>query len=358
MREEQKHEAAARRKSQANPSTFKERDDWMRAVLASDLPDAVVRVAMTMALHLRVKTGQCNPSYPTLARESHVGERSAYRLVAMLEHTGWIAIQRTRGRLSNQYTLRNPANTMSGLNRANPAKSMSGSNPAKSDSNPAKSTRQPCQQAAGEQRNSEESSLSMSNDIEREAGRETFALSREEIPSGGGAPPADAGPSRREEGEAPTAASSLRQEPPIERSCSVAREDRFGELRARWRRGWPGDDTPKAIVLARQAFERACREGADPGEIIAAAKTWITAADAPRFLPPLPQWLDARGWEQPPPTKPKRARGNGKGHRSYGPPDMFKILLEEGGYREDADGNLYWPGDDGEPISTMSWRIG
>jgi hypothetical protein len=40
----------------------------MRAILAADLPDNAKAVALTIALHLRVKTGACNPSYPTLAR--------------------------------------------------------------------------------------------------------------------------------------------------------------------------------------------------------------------------------------------------------------------------------------------------
>jgi Helix-turn-helix domain len=97
-----------------SPKTFLDRDNWMRAVLASDLPDAAVRVAIRIALHLRVNGGRCDPSYVTLAAESHVAERSVYRLVALLEHAGWIVIQRTRGRLSNQYILLNPAQLWQG----------------------------------------------------------------------------------------------------------------------------------------------------------------------------------------------------------------------------------------------------
>ena len=35
-------------------------------------------------------------------------ERSIYRLVALLEHAGWIAVHRTGGRLSNLYRLFDP----------------------------------------------------------------------------------------------------------------------------------------------------------------------------------------------------------------------------------------------------------
>jgi hypothetical protein len=55
----------------ASPKTFLDRGNWMRAVLAADLPDAAVRVALTI---LRVTTGRCGPSYVTLAAESHVSE--------------------------------------------------------------------------------------------------------------------------------------------------------------------------------------------------------------------------------------------------------------------------------------------
>ena len=97
-----------------SPKTFLDRDNWMRAVLAADLPDAAVRVAMTIALHLRVNTGRCNPSYPTVAADSHVSERSTYRLVDLLEHRGWIAITRTSG-YGNQYTLATPDKAMAGV---------------------------------------------------------------------------------------------------------------------------------------------------------------------------------------------------------------------------------------------------
>src|SRR5262245_36588486 len=102
----------------SSPKTFRDRDAWMCAVLASDLPHAAVRVAVRIAHHLHVGTSRCDPTYATLAAETRVGERSIYRLVALLEASGWIAIQRTRGRHSNQYVLLNPANSMTELNPA------------------------------------------------------------------------------------------------------------------------------------------------------------------------------------------------------------------------------------------------
>jgi len=283
------------------PKTFPARDDWMKAVLASDLPDAAVRIAIRIGLHLDPKTGQCNPSYPTLAAESHIGERSTYRLVALLEHTGWLAVQRTRGRLSNQYLLLNPANSMAGFNPANPAKSATPTLP--------KRPRNPANMVAGEEQ--EKSLLSgecLKTLSQREGERER--ASRDDSPPGGD-PPADAGPRQ----ERPQSAEvQIKPESPIERSHPVERatERSFAALRALWARGWPVDDSPKAIAVQRAAFAKACTV-AEPEEILAGARVHVAAADAPRFLPPLAEWLAGRGWEKPPPTKPKRSH-NGARH--------------------------------------------
>jgi helix-turn-helix protein len=211
---------------------------------------------------------------------------------------------------------------------------------------------------------------------------ESLALTRESIPSIGGAaaaapdlvlPPAD-----RPQIQTQTEPAAAKQTPEGEiadgveiesaRTIALNQENEWRTLRELWQRGWASDDMPKALAIGRQVFAKAC-QSADAGEIIDAARTWVAAADAPRFLPALTQWLAARGWEQPPPTKRKHASGSAKrahvrGFRSngYAKPDMFKIVLEAGGYREDADGNMIWPGDDAggddEPISTMMWGGG
>jgi hypothetical protein len=164
--------------------------------------------------------------------------------------------------------------------------------------------------------------------------------------SPGGDPPLTRDPAEEDSTgeEAPSPADGLLfgPEAPIERSRSVERagrgEGRFGELRAIWDRGWPGDDAPEVVALARQAFETACREVA-PDDIIEAAKVHVAAADAPRFLPALAKWLTARGWEKPPPTKARR--GNGR-HKGNGSKPLANVFFEEAGYRQDADG--HWNG--------------
>ena len=51
----------------ANPKTFKERDAWIRALNRSGLPSTVIRLGIQLAMHLNVKCGRCDPSYPRLA---------------------------------------------------------------------------------------------------------------------------------------------------------------------------------------------------------------------------------------------------------------------------------------------------
>src|SRR5262249_11475626 len=162
--------------------------------------------------------------------------------------------------------------------------------------------------------------------------------------SPGGVPAADAAP-RRDDPAA--AAPPSRQESPIERSRSVAREERFGKLREIWQRGWQSDDTPKAMAVAEQAFAKACDE-ADAADIIEGAATWFAAfaaGDGPRYLPQLAAWLANRGWEKPPPAKARRAYGTGR--RNDGLPrtnadkvDLAKVFFGIAGYAEDDDGRM------------------
>jgi hypothetical protein len=89
----------------ANPKTFKERDEWMRSVVESDLPHGVVRLAVRFALHLNVETGRCDPGYDALASELRLSRRSIIRDVAVLEQAGWVSVARWRQHQTNQFSL-------------------------------------------------------------------------------------------------------------------------------------------------------------------------------------------------------------------------------------------------------------
>jgi hypothetical protein len=128
----------------------------------------------------------------------------------------------------------------------------------------------------------------------------------------------------KEEG-LPSAEQVERSEP----KTNSERDARFEELRALWRRGHLADDTDKAIAIARAAYAKAIAEGARPEEIVEVAKQWIAAADAPRFLPALPNWLATHGWEHPPLQKTRTreaVRGNGA-YRRKETPDLALAMV-------------------------------
>jgi hypothetical protein len=93
-------------------------------------------------------------------------------------------------------------------------------------------------------------------------------------------------------------------------------ENGFRELRGVWVRPWPDHDDRAAM----QAYRDACREvGHDA--VLAGARAWVAAADAPRFLPKLSDWLVGRAYLKQPPQK-----------RSARPPRQRPPRKEKGDY--------------------------
>jgi hypothetical protein len=64
------------------------------ADLAGKSPSAVVVAAKLLDCH-NGKTGQCNPSYGTLARLTGLHKRTVMEAVATLEHASWYTVERT-----------------------------------------------------------------------------------------------------------------------------------------------------------------------------------------------------------------------------------------------------------------------
>jgi hypothetical protein len=66
--------------------------------------------------------------------------------------------------------------------------------------------------------------------------------------------------------------------------------------------------------------------------ILNAARKWVEAADAPRYLQPLPEWLAGQGWTKPPPSRHRSRRAPATNGRRYGKPDMLATCM---GYSAD-----------------------
>jgi hypothetical protein len=104
--------SAQRQASSSWPiETFKDRDDWIKQILAvkvSTLSGPAKVVATRIAFHLNINTGRCNPASVTLALECGMDERSVRRMIQIIESAGWLSVDRSRGRNSNSFELRAP----------------------------------------------------------------------------------------------------------------------------------------------------------------------------------------------------------------------------------------------------------
>jgi hypothetical protein len=103
------------------PKTFLERDNWMRAVNASDLPRGARCLAFAIALHLNVKTGRCDPGHKALSEDTGISERSVRRFLELLERDGWFATKRRGHGNTNSYVLLRPASDLADQEPTRPA---------------------------------------------------------------------------------------------------------------------------------------------------------------------------------------------------------------------------------------------
>jgi Helix-turn-helix domain len=256
----------------ASPRTFLDRDNWMRAVLASDLPDAAVRVAMSIALHLHVNTGRCNPSYATLAADSHVSERSTYRLVDLLEHRGWIAITRSTGRLNN-YTLLTPDRALAGVGaHPTPDRATAGDHCQNEHPTPDRATAGDHCQYAG----SLKAQRAKKRTAERESDSATpdFFAPREGKKSGG--------------------------------AKQAHRKKSTGQTAASFDQFWAAYPRRVAKDAARRAFDAAITRGAHADALIGGAKRYAVErkGEPPKWTKHPATWLNGGCWEDEAPGAP------------------------------------------------------
>jgi hypothetical protein len=75
------------------------------AITRSDINGIDFAVLIVLAWHKHEKTGQCNPSYETIARESHSNRDTVYRRIQRLKKLGVVSVQPGMGRTNNWYVL-------------------------------------------------------------------------------------------------------------------------------------------------------------------------------------------------------------------------------------------------------------
>jgi hypothetical protein len=257
----------------ANPKTFLERDDWMRAMNASGLPPAVRILAIGIALHVNVKTGQCDPGHACLCKETGISERSINRFFGWLERTGWLAITRRGRGKNNSYVLLRPAKAMADHTADDPP-------------NRAPMTRQTVhydpphggrQKAKNSEKRKERKVIytpPSGGDVGKRAAEKTE--STRGVPSAPGTP---AG-SQRKSGEInPNLDGAL--------DCVGNSDPAFDEF-------WAAFPRKCSIGAARRAHARAVARGADPAMLPVLAKRYAIERAA---LPP-DQWKYTKGAER------------------------------------------------------------
>jgi hypothetical protein len=124
----------------------------------------------------------------------------------------------------------------------------------------------------------------------------------------------------------------------------------YRELRAVYEREYPADNGKQYDQASRNAYARMRAAGVPHEQIIAGAREWVQAyveGQGVGFLPRLPDWLTCRHWEHEPWQKRRKAAQSKPDRRSlrYAKKDLAREALKHGGYREDANGNLYHPDD-------------
>lgn len=264
------------------------RYQWMEKLVASDLPLAVKVVGIKIALHLRVKTGRCDPSFSYLAAGTGFSERSIYRLVPLLERKGWITVQRTRGRQSN-YALVTPDSTMAKTTDT----IMSGGTPDKSsvadDLTPDKLSPDPCQCHNSPLTNTSKTPDRAESGNHRNSSK-IGTIKRTESKSLGASP---LGP-------------------------TIDLFDRF----------WSAYPKRVAKEAARKAFARAVETGTDPEAVIAGAKRYAgdRAGQDPKYTAHPATFINGRRWEDEAPGQVVDQHGNVVAYRPRPGPNMTGII--------------------------------
>ncbi len=291
---------------------------FMERVGAPNVPPIAFKLAhLILYKYANRATGLSYPSQTTLAADLGTSIRTVQRLLDILERHGLVVVPGDGRGQSSRYWIH--------PQRVSPVTPFPGRKDDKKGRHP---TPVKGDIALSPELNREPRASGESYGLPASLG-ERDALTRESDPPDRAGALDAPGRSENQEEESKQTGNEEESQPAAEAEPpSEARDLACRELLESWQRGWAADETAKALAVARNAFATAC-ELAEPAAILAAAKAWIAAADAPRYLPPLPQWLAARGWQKPPPAK-RRGRGRGGGRRDRRPrkPDMLSEFFE------------------------------
>jgi hypothetical protein len=261
-------------------------------VLASDLPDPAVRIAIAIALHLSVKNGRCDPGHETLGRDTATSARSIRRWAAVLERDGWLAIKRGGRGHHNSYVLLRP---MTGHRVAAQEVHMTGQDVAAQTSFP-DFDRPDSAHMTGQ---------NPSHD-RPPAGRQKAYEQRKEKRREESESPADFAPRQSKKDsrgkKAPSGKTESKPQTPRKKKAddaNVAQAQAFARF-------WAAYPRRVAKEAARKAFESAVEGGVDAEALIAGAQRYAVerGGQEPKYTKHPATWLNKGCWEDEAPGAP------------------------------------------------------
>jgi hypothetical protein len=271
-----------------------------------------VRLAIRIALHLRVDSGKCNPSFKKLAEETSIGERSTYRLIDLLEHTGWLAVTRLSG-VVNQYTLLTTATQMAGVDYCHPD----------GRSTTAKSTTPPLPNRGG-------TTANKVADKKRRTAKKTTK-------------------GRESDSPAVVAARGSKRSPA--KKTPAARTEPQTQIDDSFREFWAIYPRRVARAVAERAFAAAVEDGADVAAVIEGAKCYAASrvGEPERYTAHASTWLRGKRWLDELPQAAGAVLDNATGEfvemakpqqRRREPPSMQELVAER--QQLAAEGGAPW----------------
>jgi hypothetical protein len=268
-----------------------------------DLPGNAFKVAYEIAIHLNRKTREAWPSQHTICTNTALGETCIKEMIARLKKRGHLQVQSGDGRgRSSHYRL-----TLKTGREHDPFTDTERGRDQ--DQNEAKGV------AFDQERGGDRAPDLMTTWGDAYASpqgeKETCAHAHDGLPL---------------VAASPDGAATEEEEPSSHAPSSLPKEEGFSELRRVWARPWIDADDANAMKLYFDSVQEVA-----PDVILEAAKAWVAAADAPRFLPPLSKWLGWRGWEKSPPQKRTQpARAPHQSHQRRGKADLGRMMLAMG----------------------------
>jgi hypothetical protein len=281
-------------------TTLKDREGFRRALAASNLSRAALKVVLQMSCHFNGSTGRCDPGYDTLAKEVGLPLRTVERAAAELRDGGWIMVEQDRSDRKANAQIRLfiptglPANMVAG-NRVPDC-------PPKNAGLPAKKRATARQYGGGT-----EEQFEQFEQLGGEAAANTADAERESAAEP--APPAPLEPPARAMNRARASPASPARDGPTPQPSTSSAPPQPGTAANGAGVGRPGDQAYTALWRAYpnhtsqndapEVFQKLLAQGVDPDVLIAAAAEYAKRCEGtpPERIKLLCYWLRVRGWE-------------------------------------------------------------